>query len=401
MEYSNLEIARGLSRRGHAVCVAARWNPGIERLIARLDFRVSLLPGASFVPAHSLVPAGRWNWLFWSRYRSILLAEVKRFRPDVALIADETANAFWGSFGGGVSVPHVSYCSVPYVARKPTRPGRFGPISGIKARLEDRVAHGFRRWMLASYRNAGRVAVVSRSTRRLLAETAPDLGQKMKVVPRSVDDVFFAEPVSDAKIADLRREFGVRPSEIVLLTVTNLLREKGVDDAIHALAGLPAEKRSRFRFLVVGAGPDEGRLRRLALRLGVSGQMVFAGPRAHENLPAMYDLCDLFLLPSRRGEAESFGRVFAEAAARARPCVGVAAGGMPDVIADGESGHLISAGDRDALTRILLNLLDNRESFAEMGLRGRIRAEKRFSSGAVALEIERLLSAIPRSSKWS
>jgi phosphatidylinositol alpha-1,6-mannosyltransferase len=329
------------------------------------------------------------------------LAEVKRFRPDVALIADETANAFWGSFGGGVSVPHVSYCSVPYVARKPTRPGRFGPISGIKARLEDRVAHGFRRWMLASYRNAGRVAVVSRSTRRLLAETAPDLGQKMKVVPRSVDDVFFAEPVSDAKIADLRREFGVRPSEIVLLTVTNLLREKGVDDAIHALAGLPAEKRSRFRFLVVGAGPDEGRLRRLALRLGVSGQMVFAGPRAHENLPAMYDLCDLFLLPSRRGEAESFGRVFAEAAARARPCVGVAAGGMPDVIADGESGHLISAGDRDALTRILLNLLDNRESFAEMGLRGRIRAEKRFSSGAVALEIERLLSAIPRSSKWS
>jgi glycosyltransferase involved in cell wall biosynthesis len=271
-----------------------------------------------------------------------------------------------------------------------------GPVSRVKARLEDRVVHRFRRWMLASYRKAGKIAVVSHSTRRSLAAAAPELTPKMAVVPRSVDDAFFTQPVMEGTLAELRREFGILPSEIVLLTVTNLMREKGVDDGIHALARLPGEKRSRFRFLVVGDGPDGGRLRGLCRRLGVSERVVFAGARSHGRLPAIYDLCHLFLLPSRRGAAESFGRVFAEAAARSRPSVGVAAGGMPDVVADGETGRLVSPGDREALAAILENLLDDPAPFAEMGRKGRARAEKRFSSQAVAREIERLLFAVSR-----
>lgn len=398
MEYSNLEIARGLARLDHRVEVVARWNPGIETLASRLNFPVRVLPGFPGAPAHSIVRKGRWNWLLWTRYRSILSRRMDRFRPDAILVADETANAFWGSFPERRRIPYVAYCSVPYVSLRKAPPGRFGLLGRVKRGLESRISDRFRKWMLRSYRDASKMGVVSRSTFRLLADAAPDLEPKMAVVPRSVDDVFFGARTFPGRIAELRREFGIAERERVLLAVTNLLREKGVDDVLFGISMLPEAERRNLRFLIVGGGPDCERLARLSASLtGVGSRAVFVGPRPHSTLPEIYDLCDLFVLPSRRGEAESFGRVFAEAAARSKPAVGVAAGGMPDVIRNGETGFLVSAGDRDALSGIFRRLLAEPSWFRDMGRRARERAVARFASASVAWSMSALLDSARKS----
>jgi glycosyltransferase involved in cell wall biosynthesis len=115
----------------------------------------------------------------------------------------------------------------------------------------------------------------------------------------------------------------------VLLSVSNLESGKGVDDVLRALALLRGAPGKRFRYIVVGDGSASGMFRRLAQALGLErcchfSSEIFLIPM----LIAYYDACNLFILPSRRGKEESFGRVFVEAAARRKPSIGVNEGGM-------------------------------------------------------------------------
>ena len=74
-------------------------------------------------------------------------------------------------------------------------------------------------------------------------------------------------------------------------------------------------------------------------------------PRAEVKI-IVYDLCDLFVLPSRKGISESFGRVFVEAAARRKPSIGTNDGGIADIIEDGQTGFLVGPGDVLEINRI-------------------------------------------------
>jgi glycosyltransferase involved in cell wall biosynthesis len=394
MQFSNLELAQGLHDAGHRVEVAARWNPGIESLVRSLPFPVRILPGWARIPAYALAPKGRQNWIFWSRYRSILRERLDEFRPDVALISDETSNAFWGSFGLLRSrIPYVSYCSVPSVALPLPGPGRFGLLSRARHAAETAIFDRFRMWMLKSYRGAREVAVVSRSTRERLIGADPGLRGRISVVPRSVAERFFREPVCPEAVLHVRRRWGLPSEGKILLTVTNLLRDKGVDDVLYALSAVPSGDLQKLHYLIAGDGPDLPRLRAIAAERGVSDRVRFLGAFPHDELPVLYDLCDLFLLPSRRGDAESFGRVFAEAAARSRPCVGADAGGMREAISAGETGFLVFPGDRRALTEAIRNLVRNPDLFRKMGRVGRERADVLFTSAAVGLRLAGVLQS--------
>jgi glycosyltransferase involved in cell wall biosynthesis len=120
-----------------------------------------------------------------------------------------------------------------------------------------------------------------------------------------------------------------------------------------------------FQLLMVGDGPSANGLRRLSEELGLNEIVVFAGLRC--DVEQILPLFDLFVLPSL---SEGFGIALVEAMAAGCPVVATAVGGIPEVVQTGRTGVLVPAGDSNALTDALADLLKDRSKARVLGREG-------------------------------
>lgn len=111
------------------------------------------------------------------------------------------------------------------------------------------------------------------------------------------------------------------------------------------------------------------------------GQVRFHGKAGADALLAAYRACDVFVGPSRY---ESFGLIYIEAMAWGKPVIGCRAGGIPEVIADGETGLLAEPGDVTSLRNALLRLCGDSALRAQLGRQARKHAVERFSREVLA-----------------
>ena len=157
----------------------------------------------------------------------------------------------------------------------------------------------------------------------------------------------------------------------VLVHVSNFRPVKRVDDVLALFAALRAERPVRLR--LVGDGPDRARLQAEVTARGLAADVEFLGEQI--DLPAAMRGADLFLLPS---ETESFGLAALEAMACGLPVIASAVGGLPEVIADGETGFLRPMGDVAAMTAAARRLLDDPALRARFAAAARLRAETQY-----------------------
>jgi glycosyltransferase involved in cell wall biosynthesis len=199
--------------------------------------------------------------------------------------------------------------------------------------------------------------------------------------------------LSDQTLDALREEIGIEPDALVIGFVGRLVEEKGILELLEAapkvLAAFPSA-----RFLIVGPYDDEkpDALRPdVAERFGVSEQCRFLGMR--HDLPELYALMDLFVLPSHR---EGFPRTPMEASAMGVPAVVTDIRGCREAVEHGVNGLLFPVHDSDALAEAIISLLRDDSRRASMGAAGRRMAEERFDEqkvfDRVLSEYERLLS---------
>jgi glycosyltransferase involved in cell wall biosynthesis len=211
------------------------------------------------------------------------------------------------------------------------------------------------RWI---WRRADRVVAVCESLGRLTGQTCSALDYS--VIPNGVDlDLF--HPAERLPPRD--------GEAIRCLAVARLVERKGLGELLRAFALLP---RGRCRLDIVGKGPDESRLRELALRLGLGEEVQFLGSLTRPAVAQRYREADLFTLPS---SAEAFGNVFAEALASGLPIVGSTVGGIPELVDHGANGLLVKPGDPEGLAQAIDYLAGDPELRREMGLRNRAKAE--------------------------
>lgn len=199
-------------------------------------------------------------------------------------------------------------------------------------------------------------------------------------VPPGVDVGRFV-PLDSAARAAARRSLGVGEDAEVVVSVSRLVRRKGMDVLIEAAARL-ARTRPRLEVVIAGRGRDEGRLRRLAAR--VDAPVRFLGRVADADLPTVYGMADLFVMlcHSRWGgmEEEGFGIVFLEAAAAGIAQVAGRSGGAAEAVADGETGIIVDEPrDVAAVCAIVADLLDDPGRRAAMAEAARRRAVEEFS----------------------
>ena len=176
----------------------------------------------------------------------------------------------------------------------------------------------------------GRDALVRRGVRR----------ERIVPVPASIDD----------------RRFRPRPpsaSEYQLITVSQLIPRKRLEDFIEAVARLRAN-RPELRAAIVGRGPEEEDLRARAARLGVDDAVDFLGFR--EDVETLYGRSELFVLPSR---SEGLSIAMAEAMASGLPAIVTNVGEARDLVHDGRNGFLFEVGDVGTLVERACRVLDN------------------------------------------
>ena len=181
---------------------------------------------------------------------------------------------------------------------------------------------------------------------------------------------------------------GAAPCLLSVARLDSVADRKGIDLVIQCLPHL-IQRYPSLRYEVIGCGADLPRLQALAADVGVSRHVFFRGFVPDVDLRNAYAACDVFVLP---GGKEGFGIVYLEAMAEGKPVVAARAGGVPDVVLDGETGLLVPYGDVNALSVSLLLLLDDRQLRARLGAAGRDRVRTRFSLERFMRDLEQILT---------
>ncbi len=225
---------------------------------------------------------------------------------------------------------------------------------------------------------AARVIVISTAVARRFPR---GLASKIRVVHNGVDLGRFA-PRPPSK--DLRRALGVPDGRPVVVSVGRFVAFKGYAHLLDAAAVLDTT-RPGVHWILVGDGGLRAELEAQARRLGLGAQVHFTGWR--DDVPDILALGDLFVLPSTN---EAFGRVLIEAMAMARAVVATDAGGVPEIVVDGETGVLVPPADPPALAAAVQALLDAPARAARLGAAGRRRAESTFALASHVAAVERV-----------
>ncbi|MFS0697470.1 glycosyltransferase family 4 protein [Streptomyces nitrosporeus] len=225
---------------------------------------------------------------------------------------------------------------------------------------------------------------------RIAAALTPEAAGRMAQLPPGVDERTF-HPGSGGDRVRARLGLADRP---VVVCVSRLVPRKGQDTLILAMPAILAKEPDAV-LLIVGGGPYEGRLRKLAAETGVRDSVLFTGPVPWEELPAHYGAGDVFAMPcrTRRGglDVEGLGIVYLEASATGLPVVAGDSGGAPDAVLDGETGWVVRGGSAEETADRITTLLGDPGLRRRMGERGRAWVEEKWRWDLLARRLTTLL----------
>lgn len=158
-----------------------------------------------------------------------------------------------------------------------------------------------------------------------------------------------------------------------VLSVARHSEVKGLDVLIEAFARVAA-RHPGMRLIQIGSGGLTPRLKALVTEHGLDGRVVFLGAQPPREVLRHVQNCQLLVLSSRRardGGEESFGLVLTEAAACGIPTVATRVGGIPEAVAENETGLLVPPDDPEALADAIDALVGNPDLAEAMGKRAR------------------------------
>ena len=189
------------------------------------------------------------------------------------------------------------------------------------------------------------------------------------VIPNAADGERFRPGLA----TDALRAFWAVEGRRVLLTVGRVCERKAQDVVIRALPRVLAVHPDVV-YVMAGLPEKQAEYMALAERLGVGHAVRFTGLVAEGDLPALYNLADLFVLVSRQtaaGDVEGYGIVVQEAALCGAPAVVSQGCGLTEAIREGETGVSVPPDDPAATAAALIALLDDDAARRRMGHRAR------------------------------
>jgi len=282
--------------------------------------------------------AGLRGWLsFLRRGPAALRKAVAEFNPDVI-------NSQF-LFPSGYVVARTK-TTVPHVA------------STVGAEIHDpsRRFSADRNWIMRACvrRVVGHARVVTTSAR--------DLTTRVRALyPHARDITEIPWPVPPVQPdSRSRHELQLRDDQFVITTLCRLVKRKRIDVLLRAIQML---SHADVYLVVMGSGPLEGELRRMASELGLASVVRFTGQVSEADKAGYLGRSDVFCLPS---DHEGFGLVFVEAMSLGTPVISTNVGGQTDIIREGVDGFLVPLAGHAALAKRIETLRTDRFMLSKM-----------------------------------
>jgi len=216
------------------------------------------------------------------------------------------------------------------------------------------------KWNMTTQKNilqADRVVSISRIMKTQIERLQP-LVREVVVVPWGVDCKKFApQPRLDS-------------NKLRIGTVKSLAPKYGVSYLIKAFAQAKQQGLSDAELILVGSGPQENELKQLVHKLQLQEVVQFIGSVPHAEVPQWLNSFDIYVALSTL-DSESFGVAIVEASACGLPVLVSNAGGLPEVVVDGQTGFIVPKKDVQAATEKLIYLATNKDLRHSMGQQGR------------------------------
>ena len=232
----------------------------------------------------------------------------------------------------------------------------------------------FSRWSL---RRATAVVAVSDSLRRVICARVPGVAARVSVIRNGVSSALAATPAGPLAAHDGPLRLGV---------IARLEPRKAIDQAIAALAMVDGP-----RLDIVGDGPCRPALERQVAALGIGDRVRFWGYRSDPQ--SVISELDAVICSSR---TEGLPVALLEAMALGRPAIAVPVGGVPEIIADGETGWLAASPSVEALAATLRSAVAlGRGEMARRGERARAAVARRFTEAHMRESYEQLYRMLP------
>lgn len=270
----------------------------------------------------------------------------------------------------GLDVIHAHY-AVPHatsawMAKEMTGPNGFSVVTTLHGTDITLVGQdpSYQSITQFSIQRSDGLTAVSEYLRRETVEHFDIPKERIEVIPNFVDLNLYkrdAHPCHRSRLSE--------PGESIVMHISNFRAVKRVVDAVHAFARM--SRKLPARLVLIGDGPERGRVQAAAEEEGVADRVTFLGKQ--ESVAEILSCADLFILPSA---TESFGLVALEAMACGVPVIATNVGGLPEVVPNGQAGFLTPIGAVDEMAERGLEILRDKEKWRAMSAAARAAAEE-------------------------
>lgn len=207
------------------------------------------------------------------------------------------------------------------------------------------------------YDQVDKLIAPSEAYRQILIQTGTD-ADRVSAIHNCIDKRFFDQPAP------------TEPGKY-LLYVGRVVKEKGVDTLVKAMEHIPD-----VQLKVVGSGPLLPELQRIVSERRLNN-VELCGFLRGDKLDDVYQNCLATVLPCNW--LETFGLTVIESFAFGKPVIASALGALPELIDEGETGHLVPPGNETVLAEAMVKLWNDKDNTHQMGLTAKRRAEERFT----------------------
>lgn len=363
LELHAQQWSQEMQKRGHTITIVTSQLPKAAASQERLDgISIVRIPCVEIIPGYPL-PAiwqARW-WQIWKDLRAekpdIIISRTRFFFTTIlAALVRRRAKA-WVHIEHGSDYVHLHHLLLDYTAKK--------------------YDHLVSRFILPSA-NAiiGNSQASAQFIRKLNAQLNPT------VLYRGV-------PVREIQTIEADENLRHTLKDMVILTfIGRLMPGKGVSDLLQSIAKLP---HLPFHLCIVGDGPERSILEKIIREKHLENKVTMFGQLSHKRSLAIMKASDIIILPSY---TEGFPSVLLEAAIAGRAILATNVGGTSEIVRSGSSGLLYDAGDINACSQHIENLVHNPAMREAYGQQAQKDALEKFAWPTIAASYENLFYSL-------
>jgi 1,2-diacylglycerol 3-alpha-glucosyltransferase len=339
-----VNLAEGLAQLGHTVKVLIPDTFGEKDQITRNGVQIDRIRSVRLNSLHQDVA--------YTLFQEQEIARiVHEFQPDVVHVQDHYPIS-------RAALKSARHESIHVIGTDHFMPENLEPYLPLPKSLKPATHWMLWHWMLGLYNQLDFVTAPSRTAAIILRSQ----GLRKPVYPVSCGvNLEHFHPIAALDRKEWRERYGLDPDRILCLFVGRVDGEKRLDVLFRALAAL---NRKDIQFGVVGKGAAQNKLALLAEQLQLGDRVHFTGFVPGDDLPALLNCADLFVMPS---EAELLSIATLEAMACGLPVLAARSQALPELVEEGVNGVLFQPGSPQDAAFKLRWLADHPGQFSALG----------------------------------